>query len=374
MGRRDHCTIGCLLATMFIGMSSLGISQGAPQSSAPSEAQQKRQEVMKSRGPEGSITILPINLAGNPFARASEVVGLFLEQQGLENIEIGATPFMPAGSTGLDALVDSLGTFVKTISVKTEYVLYAEYNGNRQTGLVELRAAVVDKAGQPVWMDRQGAEDEAMKQLDDKDPMTFSVFLVERLCPALGLSEETAKNAKPGKMAGLMEERSGMPPEKERTPMPERQKLLKEAGRTVTLVVYPVRIGGVVDTTSTQKLVSMIRKDGLCLPVASTRSPALKASQEDPNEMKVLWNFAREVRAYSKEHMPAAGYALYADYVFNPEQWEQGYVHFVVCDPSGEWVIVDLQNSHHPDYQNVKPTSTADCHTLLVRQLNTYLH
>jgi len=25
------------------------------------------------------------------------------------------------------------------------------------------------------------------------------------------------------------------------------------------------------------------------------------------------------------------------------------FVHFVICDRKGEWVIVDMQNSHQPD-------------------------
>jgi hypothetical protein len=43
--------------------------------------------------------------------------------------------------------------------------LYAEYNGNRQTGLNELRAAVVDRAGAPVWADRLTPQDQAKPRL-----------------------------------------------------------------------------------------------------------------------------------------------------------------------------------------------------------------
>jgi hypothetical protein len=59
--------------------------------------------------------------------------------------------------------------------------------------------------------------------------------------------------------------------------------------------------------------------------------------------------------------------------VFNPQNWEQGYVHFVICDRRGEWVIVDMQNSHHPDYQSVKPISQADCDKILVKRLEQYV-
>ena len=61
--------------------------------------------------------------------------------------------------------------------------------------------------------------------------------------------------------------------------------------------------------------------------------------------------------------------ALYADYVFNPQNSEQGLVHFVVCDRKGEWVIVDMQNSHHPDYQSIGIISRDRCDQLLVKRL-----
>ena len=369
MERSSKRAMGILLACI-LGVSPWGFSQ---EPSSTSGEQQKRLELMTSKGPEGSLTVLPVVLAGQPFDRVSEVVGVFLEQQGLKNIELSATPFAPASGTEMTRLADSLGEFVKQNPVTTEYALYAEFNGNREIGLVELRAVVVDKAGRVVWMDRQGAQDEAMQQLESKEPMTFSVLLVQRLCPALGLDEETAKAATPGAMARRMDERSGLPPESERAQLPERQKLLKESAQSVTLVIYPVRIGGAVNAASATELATMINDAGLCRSAPAVQSPLLKAPQADPNELKVLWALAQEFREYCRNNPTDADYVLYADYVFNPERWQQGFVHFVVCDRSGEWVIVDLQNSHHDEYQRVKPTSPEDCSRLLVTRLQEYL-
>jgi hypothetical protein len=363
--------MGILLACI---LGVCGFAQESAKTTPLSGEQQKRLELMKSRGPDGSLTVLPVMLEGQPFDRLSEVVGVLLEQQGLKSIELGATPFTPASDTEIKKLADSLGDFVSKNQITTEYALYAEYNGNRQIGLVEFRAVVVDKAGRVVWMDRQGAQDEAMQQLESKEPMTFSVLLIERLCPMLGLNEETAKTAKPGKMARRMEERSGLPPESERAQLPERQKLLKESGKTVTLVIFPARIGGgTVNAASAIELTTMINNAGLCMSSPALQSPLLSASQAEPNEMKILWDLAHEFRDYCRKNPADADYALYADYVFNPEKWEQGFVHFVVCDRSGEWVIADLQNSHHPEYQSVKPRSKEDCNKLLVQRLQGYL-
>jgi hypothetical protein len=303
----------------------------------------------------------------------SEVVGTLLEQQGLKNLEIGSKALTPAGGSDMPALASSVGGFVKNNPVTTRHVLYAEYNGDRQAGLVELRAVIVDSTGHVVWIDRLGPEDSAMVRLEGKSPMTLSVLLAERLCPELGLTEETARNAKPGAMARRMEERSGLPPENERAPLPDRQKALKELGKNARVTIFPARVRGAVEAASAAELTAMINKAGLCVSLPSPRSPLLKAPQKDPNEMKVLWDLAREFREYCRKNRPDTEYALYADYVFNPENWEQGYVHFVVCDRSGEWVVVELENAHHPDYQTVKPTSTTGCSMLLVRRLQGYL-
>jgi hypothetical protein len=336
--------------------------------------QQQRLELMKSNGPDASLTILPVRLAGKPFDRVTEVVGLLLERQGLKNIELGKAPLEAANLADLDRLSTAVGEFVKANPVATDYALYAEFNSNHPGQLDELRAVVVDKTGAVVWTDRQTPQDEAFKKLGQPDPMELSVLLVEQLSPQLGLNEETAKAAKPGKLAAIMDQRSGLPPENERAALPERQKAMKQALPGATLLVYPARIGGdAVDKASAADLAKMINDAGLCKAVAAKQSVLLKASQADPNEMKALWNLAREFRDYVRAHPSAAGYALYADYVFNPQNAEQGFVHFVVCDRQGEWVIVDLQNSHQSDYQSVGIISSERCDQLLVKRLAGYL-
>jgi len=335
--------------------------------------QQQRLELMKAKGPDASLTILPVRLAGKPWDRVTEVVGVLLEQQGLRNIELGKTPFTPA-DTNWESLAAAVGAFVKTNPITTGYALYAEYNGDRQTGLNELRAVVVDQTGAVVWTDRQTPQDEAFRNMGEREPMTMSVLLVERLGPQLGLNEATAKAAKPGKLAAILDQRSGLPPENERAALPERQQAMKQALPGVTLLVYPARIGGkTVSVPSATNVVQLLNQAGLCKAVRADQIILLKASQADPNELKSLWDLAREFRDFVRAHPPATDYALYADYVFNPQNPEQGFVHFVVCDRKGEWVIVDLQNSHQPDYQSIGIISRDRCDQLLVKRLEGYL-
>jgi len=339
-----------------------------PQTGIVPERQQ-RLELMKSRGPDAALTILPVRMSGKPWDRVTEVVGVLLEKQGLKNIELGRTPFTPAG-TNLESLAAGVGAFVKANPITTAYALYAEYNGDRQTGLNELRAVVVDQTGAVVWTDRQTPQDEAFKKLGERDPMTMSVLLVERLGPRLGLNEATARAAKPGRLAAIMDQRSGLPLESERAALSERQQALKQALPGATLLVYPARIGGnKVSAPDATNIVRLINQAGLCRAIPDEQTVLLKTSLADPNEMKALWNLAREFRSFVRTNPPAADYALYADYVFNPQNAEQGFVHFVVCDRKGEWVIVDMQNSHHPDYQSVGIISSDRCDQLLVKRL-----
>jgi hypothetical protein len=345
-----------------------------PHKPSVSPEQQERIELMKSKGTEASLTILPVRLAGAPNDRVSEVVGWLLEHQGLKNIELGKTAFNPGKETDMEHMAGSLGEFVKKNPITTEYALYAEYNGDPQRGLDELRAMVVDKTGAVVWTDRQTPQDEAFKGVESPDPMTLSVLLVDRLSPPLSLNEETAKAAKPGKMARLMDERSGMPPDNERTPLPERQKEMKKSMQQVTLMIFPVRIGGkTVDEVSATNLAKIIKEAGLCKAITAKQSILLKAPPAGSNEPKALWDLARQFRDYVQKNPVDADYVLYADYVFNPQNWEQGFVHFVVCNRKGEWVIVDLQNSHQPDYQSIRPTSREACDKLLIKRLEGYL-
>ena len=336
--------------------------------------QQQRLELMKGQGPDAALTILPVRLAGKPFDRVTEVVGLLLERQGLKNIELGKAPLEAANLADLNSLSIAVGEFVKANPITTGYALYVEYNGDRQTGLNELRAVVVDKTGAVVWTDRLTPRDEAFRKLGQPDPMDLSVLLVEQLSPQLGLNEETAKAAKPGKMAALMDQRSGLPPQAERDALLERKKAMKQALPGATLLVYPARIGGnKTSIPSATNIVRLLNQAGLCKAVQADQPILLKASQADPNELKALWGLAGEFRDYVRANPPTADYALYADYVFNPQNAEQGLVHFVVCDRKGEWVIVDMQNSHQPDYQSVGIISRERCDQLLVKRLKSYL-
>jgi len=118
---------------------------------------------------------------------------------------------------------EALGEFVKGRPVTTDYIIYAEINGSRETGINELRAVVTDKERAVVWTEIQTPQREVFKGMESPNPMSLSGLLVDWLGPNPGLNEEAARDTKPGKMAALMDERSGLPPETEWASLPERQ-------------------------------------------------------------------------------------------------------------------------------------------------------
>jgi hypothetical protein len=48
-------------------------------------------------------------------------------------------------------------------------------------------------------------------------------------------------------------------------------------------------------------------------------------------------------------------------------------VHFVVCDRAGDRLIMDLQNSHCEDFQQIRPKTVADCDRFVLERLESLL-
>jgi hypothetical protein len=63
-------------------------------------------------------------------------------------------------------------------------------------------------------------------------------------------------------------------------------------------------------------------------------------------------------------------YAVYADYGLSGPNVH--HVHVILCDQSGNWVLIDMQNSHHPDFARIDPKSAADFNRLLLARLQQF--
>jgi hypothetical protein len=138
------------------------------------------------------------------------------------------------------------------------------------------------------------------------------------------------------------------------------------------VIVYPARVGGDhTDQSSATRLSKLLNEAKLCQATVAKTGPVLEG-EGWPNEMRVLWLFAHAAREYARQHPADSDYVLFADYWDSPRKTTWA-VHFVVCDRAGDWVIVDLQNSHHPDFQRINPKTLADGDRLMLERLKTYL-
>jgi hypothetical protein len=330
--------------------------------------QSARLDAMKAKGPEASLAILPVMMVGRPFDRVTDVLGVILEQRGLQHIEIGRTAFTTGVKTEMPVLAVALAAFLRTNSITTDYALYAEFNGPT---LDEVRAVVVNKSGEIVWAEHQTTRDKAFQALGTpRDPMALLAFLVERLSPQFSLNDDTAKK-RSHKLEDAFQANSGYAPAGETEErMPARLKTLKESRQKATLMVLGVRMDRAVNVTNASDLAKQIGEAKLFQAAVPAKQPVLlEASLAGGDQMRYLWAIAREFQAYVKKNPPEADYVLYADYIFNRQHWQQGGVQFVVCDRQGEWVIAELTNSDQEDYQRVKPISAEGCDKLLVERL-----
>ncbi|HLN52383.1 MAG TPA: hypothetical protein VK212_01660 [Lentimicrobium sp.] len=335
--------------------------------------QQQRLDLMKLKGVEASLTILPVRIMEQNWDRVSEIIGLLLEQKGLKSIEIGNNIYFRKSKLGIKDLADSLKIAVTKYPQTTDYTLYVEMNGDKEPPPVdELVGILVDNKGELVWSDYLNSQDEVFNNVDDPDPMGYSILLTQRLAPYFNLDAETTRDSKPGKMAAKMRERSGLPPEEEMNAMPERKEVLKSRLKESTLVIFPVRTMGVANSDGSEKLVALINDKGLSKARMSKNPALLKTSQNEPNEMKVLWDLAKDFRSYLVENPEEGDYFLYADYAWLPNQGQAGYVHFIICDSKGEWVIADLQNSNQGDFRQIAPATLEGCNQLVYTRLLKY--
>jgi hypothetical protein len=155
----------------------------------------------------------------------------------------------------------------------------------------------------------------------------------------------------------------------------ERQREIHNAAIQNVMNVYAPRVGS-KDTSlpAAVDLTELLNKTGIIKASPVAHPLLMKASRKPAKEEKELWDLAHEFQNYIMHNPISGDYALYADYDFNSNNWKQGHVNFILCDKKGELVVVDTQNAKHPDYQNVKPASIADCNALLVKRLKYFFH
>lgn len=343
---------------------------------------QEGQPVTPIKGfPEASLTIFPLtvfwtdlqemkeehrawaaafNSGFQQDARSfAEMLGLLLEEKGYDKYQIADATFeLPDGNPTRQERTAAFANFVSKQDLKTDYALGTEITLFADKSGLYVYSVIVDADGNLVWGDDR----------EYRGKLVFDCLEVarERLTPVMALDTLPKKELSLDKKQILWEQRAKQPPGgSEFKAMDKRLETMKQAGDSARVLVYPARVGGDhADPNCATHLCKLLNEAKLCQASVAKTAPVMEGSGW-PNEMHVMWFFARHVQEYVRQHPADSDYVLFADYWFNPrgQVWA---VHFVVCDRAGEWVIVDLQNSHQEAFQRINPQNLDDCDHLVL--------
>ncbi len=326
----------------------------------------KSADTAKARGTVGSLTIYPIVLAGNASKDFSDVVGLMLEREGFDNVlttDAVVTPAEPDADLAAD--------FAKQVAeadLKTDYALYANVLASRETGVENMRMVIADRAGRVIWHEDYQPSKGEVKRAGGCQPMGMCALIKQRIKPLLDRHAPRLEWIPAGHMEQLWAEKSGTPSDAEEDAIDARLAKLRSAAPGVTVAIYPPRVGSDESAPEAAKLAEQIKSAGVFNAAVVDALPGFEVAGNS-NEQRVLWDLARAFQKYLKEHPPTADYALYTHYIMRPNDGKVFGVHIVICDRAGDWVFVDFQNDHHPDFKRINPHSVADCHELVIKRL-----
>jgi hypothetical protein len=344
------------------------------QSGASSSQDERLAKLKKSDPNNVSLAILPVKIwFKHPQISSSlviNVLGGVLESYGMNNLDAIETEFTLPADAAWEQVPRHLAEFLKKNPPKSDYVLYAQYLGdpNAGRGPTEVRFVVTDAMGNLVFADRQTTKDEDFKRTAaaDPDPMGCSALVGERLFSLLRWQKHEGEPH--GKFARRWAQMSGTPTDEESAAMKQHLEKLRANVKTMQIAVYPTCIGDHHNSDSATRLASLIEKKFNC-KATKVDKPVPIQHEQTPNEQKLLWDLARAFRDYLRANPPDSNYAMLAEYFINPSGGQAGAVHFVICDKSAEWVLVDFQNNQHEDFQRISPKSIEDCDKLALERL-----
>ena len=179
MANRNSLTAGTRAAALFLAFSWLA----AGQSLSPAG----RLEILKTKGLDAEVMVLPVRLGDRTMPEVGEVVAMSLEHGGMRKVDWTTQAFSRSGEATFQQMSTAFGDYVRGSAITTEYTLYAEFLGTPGAGVAEIRGLLVDKGGNPVWSYRQTPEDEEFKKMRPREPMQCIVMLVNALRDPLSL-------------------------------------------------------------------------------------------------------------------------------------------------------------------------------------------
>lgn len=362
MGKKRVGWVG-VLVTVAVVVGSL------PVWASPSPDEKATEPAEPVKLGEKSVTVFPVVVTPNKDftpdlrMRLGEVVGMLLERADMKDVQLGEAEFLPKEGDKVDQVAGVFGQFVAGQEIETAYALLGEIKGERKAGVDAIRTIVVDAKGNVVLAEEIQSDAFAKSSpMAPKDPMSCCVFIVHRLRKPWGLADPLRKDAPLGKVQENWRKRSGLPTDEEVEAMKQREAKLHRQLATSSLEICPACAFRKPTPETQAKLAALLADVGFASVQAVEKGPDLKVPGS-PNEQEVLWRTARKARAYFQENTPACEYVLVADFGIGrtEEKVKVGAVHWILCDQRGDWVMVDYQNSHHSDFQQIDPDSVEDC-------------
>lgn len=292
--------------------------------------------------------------------RFAEALGIFLERAGAK-ADVRNRPVAVAAGDTPKEVSERLKEVISAGESVEGYTLLVALEGMGKLRRARLWLAN-EKGDTALRVDRSEFPEGA-----PENPMQALLLVVNVLREYSDLKDPLREDAPKGEMAERVRERSGLPTKDEIEAM---EKRAGEAGKRIgkmSLAVHPFHIRGQDEESAeaATALSSRIAKEGIAR-IMVLAEPVKLGIEGDPNQMKMMWDSARAFRAELKENPPQADYALYVSTGPMPDV---RLLHLVMCDRAGEWVMADLQNSHHGDFAAISPDSVEDCVELAMRRL-----
>jgi hypothetical protein len=316
--------------------------------------------------PEGtSVTVYPVLLAGQPNRDAALVLGILLERGGITEVEVADSAFVLPAGADFGSITRAFAAHVANQELGTGCALLAAFDGVPGRSVDAVAGSLVRANGTVAWTERLAAGNAEFDRARPGEPMECLELLAERLREPLHLHTPNA-DAKPTKLEKRMAAAAGVPEQAELDSMAQRLASLRQKGKPALRIAAP-RIGASWSAEAATKLAQALRDQGFH-EVALADAPLSFSAKPSSNEQTMLWSAARSLQQLIRAAPPHKEHWLCADFLqAAPQQF--GAVHTFLLSPEGDWVVVDYQNSHHDDFQQVAPKSLDDCALLAARRL-----
>lgn len=319
-----------------------------------------------------SVTVYPVTLAPVDFPdefsrRVATVLATFLERGGLTQLDVATEPWRPAAQSTQKDLEKSFAEYIQSAALTTDFAVFVRIEGTPRTGADVIRTVVADRSGRIVFSEEAKKEVLSTIHPAPREPMTCCMFVAGRLQKLWNLDDPFRAGAPEGKLADFWKKDAGIPDTAELQKIRSRRQALSTMTDQVRFDVHILKAGemehGPDSAALAAHLTAKLKSDFRAAP-----APAEVKTESHSNELKMLWTLAKDFRQHVRNHPPESAYTLCVE--IGTDAKHVKYIHLVVCDQTGEWVLIDMINSHHGDFNALTTDTLAACFPLITQRLS----